>query len=291
MDQDNNILAGLRTLRGINPDLSFSKEDSNYITLPTAIIRPNRYQPRRIFDEKELEELADSIRVQGILQPIIVRPDPDDDCFFEIIAGERRWRAAQLINLKNIPVIIKPLTDEQALVFALIENLQRQDLNPVEEARGLERLVREFNFTHEQVAEAVGKSRVSVTNLLRLLKLTTSVLQWVEEGRLEYGHGRALLSLSDDVQVKLAKEIINRSLSVRETEERVRLYQREQPVEEFETTLLEELSAHCQRWEKSLSNLSVKIKLNAKKKGRVIIPFDGIEEGNWLIDKLKNVLD
>jgi ParB family transcriptional regulator, chromosome partitioning protein len=184
--------------------------------LPVDSIEPGKYQPRRELKEQSLQELAESIRSQGIIQPIVVRALPDDR--YEIIAGERRWRAAKLANLTEIPVIIRQIPDEAALAIALIENIQREDLNAIEEAIALQRLITEFSLTHQQVAVIVGKSRASISNLLRLLSLPEEVKQMVDKGDLEMGHARALLSLDERQQIQTAQKIISKQLSVRETE-------------------------------------------------------------------------
>ncbi len=179
-----------------------------------------RYQPRREFPEESLRELAASIKAQGLMQPIVVRPRPQGG--YELIAGERRWRAAQMAGLSRIPAVVKEVSDEQASAMALIENIQREDLNPVEEAFALQRLKDEFDLTQQQVADAVGKSRVTVTNLLRLLNLTPPVRTLLERGVIEMGHARALLTLPALDQERLAAEVAERQLSVRQTEELVR---------------------------------------------------------------------
>jgi ParB family transcriptional regulator, chromosome partitioning protein len=184
--------------------------------LPVDSIEPGKYQPRRELKEQSLQELAESIRSQGIIQPIVVRALPDDR--YEIIAGERRWRAAKLANLTEIPVIIRQIPDEAALAIALIENIQREDLNAIEEAIALQRLITEFSLTHQQVAAIVGKSRASISNLLRLLSLPEEVKQMVDKGDLEMGHARALLSLDERQRIQTAQKIISKQLSVRETE-------------------------------------------------------------------------
>jgi ParB family chromosome partitioning protein len=183
--------------------------------LPVGRIRPGTYQPRQHFDQVALEALAESIKAQGLVQPVVVRPR---DGAYEIIAGERRWRAAQLAGLKQIPVIIRQADDQSTLALALIENLQREDLNPIEQAHGLARLLEEFSLTHEQLAEAVGLSRAQVTNLLRLLKLPAQVQAWVHDGALSMGHARALLPLTESQQILLGQKAIAQGWSVRQTE-------------------------------------------------------------------------
>jgi ParB family chromosome partitioning protein len=185
-------------------------------TLPVTSIRPGKYQPRTKMNKEALAELAASIKSQGLMQPLLVRPVENER--YELIAGERRWRAAQLAGLTELPVVIRNVPDESALAMALIENIQREDLNPLEEAAGLQRLIDEFKMTHEQAADAVGRSRSATTNLLRLLKLAAPVQGMVMDGALEMGHARALLTLDGARQIEAAHRIAVRGLSVRETE-------------------------------------------------------------------------
>lgn len=185
-------------------------------SLPVEIIHPGQYQPRSKFDEEQIEALAQSIRENGVLQPLIVRRHPDKEGAFEIIAGERRWRAAQRAQLHEIPVLIRDLTDEAALEIALVENVQRQDLSPLEEAEGYKRLIEQFQYTQETLAQKIGKSRVHITNSMRLLALAPVIRQMLEEGQLSAGHGRALLGV-ENAEV-LAKEIVSKGLNVRQTE-------------------------------------------------------------------------
>lgn len=197
-------------------------EGDRLTQLPLDKIRRGPYQPRVHFDAEALQSLADSIRAQGVLQPIVVRPVGGE---YELIAGERRWRAAQLAELQQIPAIVKQLPDEAVAAVTLIENIQREDLNPLEEANAFQRLISEFGMTHQRVSEAVGRSRAAVTNLLRLLELTEEVKKLVDKGQLSMGHARALLGLPGSVQQQLAREIVANDLSVRETEKRVRVAQ------------------------------------------------------------------
>jgi len=191
--------------------------------LPLDRLDRGRYQPRRAFDPDSLRELADSIAVQGVLQPIVVRPVAGER--FEIVAGERRWRAAQQAGLSEIPVVVRDVDEPTALAIALIENIQRDDLSPLEEAGALQRLQGEFALTHQQVAEAVGKSRTTITNLLRLLELEPAATELLREGRIEMGHARALLGLKGEAQGQAARQVAARGLSVRETERLVRRMQ------------------------------------------------------------------
>ena len=190
--------------------------------LPVDLIQRGKYQPRREMDPEALQELADSIKSQGIIQPLIVRSIGDK---YEIIAGERRWRAAKLAGLSEVPVIIRSIPDEAAIAIALIENIQRENLNPIEEAFALARLIEEFGMTHQQVAEAVGKSRTSVTNLLRLLALPEEIKNMLEAGLLEMGHARTLITLHESMQLDTARMIVDKQLSVRETENLIRRLQ------------------------------------------------------------------
>ncbi|MCX7125494.1 MAG: ParB/RepB/Spo0J family partition protein, partial [Gammaproteobacteria bacterium] len=194
--------------------------DGQLKRLPIDVLTPGKYQPRKIMAPEALEELANSIRKQGVIQPIVVRPI--DNHRYEIIAGERRWRAAQLAELNYIPAIVREISDEAAMLIALIENIQRRDLNVIEEANALNRLMSEFKMTHQDVADAVGKSRTAVTNILRLLKLNSDVRGLVENGLLEMGHARTLLTLDEEQQSHAANIIIARALSVRETEDLIR---------------------------------------------------------------------
>ncbi len=231
------------------------------------------YQPRKHFDEDALNELADSIKAQGVIQPIVVRAQGDQ---YEIIAGERRWRAAQLAGLAQIPVVIRDIDSQAAAAIALIENIQREDLNPLEEAAALKRLIEEFDLTHQQVADSVGRSRTTVTNLLRLLELAEPVKAWVNQGSLSMGHARALLALDADEQIEAAKIVVNRSLSVRETETLVRQYQ--MPVEDKAIPFID---PDIKRLEDSLSEkLCTKIAIQQGKAGagKLVIHYHNADE-------------
>ena len=211
---------GLDALLGGSPE-GTAQGNSNQSpqTLSLDLVRPSANQPRRFFGEIELQELAASIREKGILQPILVRPAPLNAGYFELVAGERRWRAAQIAQLHEIPVLIRELNDREILEIALIENIQRDDLNAIEEARGFSRLTEEFGETQESVAKQVGKSRSYVANSIRLLRLPRCIQEWLEEGALQAGHARALLMAQDPV--KTAKHVIKQRLSVRQTEKLV----------------------------------------------------------------------
>jgi ParB family chromosome partitioning protein len=242
--------------------------------LPVDIISRGKYQPRVDMHKESLADLADSIRAQGVLQPIVVRQVSGGG--YEIIAGERRWRAAQLAGLHEVPAIVRDVEDRAAIAIALIENIQRENLNPMEEARALERLIREFELTHEQAAEAVGRSRAAVSNLLRLLELDDGVKRMVEQGELEMGHARSLLSLAGSAQLEVARKVIARGLSVRATEALVRQLQqprtaktppRKDPdIRQLETRLADKLGA------------SVQVRPGRGGKGKLEIRYNSLDE-------------
>ena len=258
-------------------------EASAYRELPIYKIEPNPDQPRRDFDDEELQALADSISVHGIIQPLTVRELPTG--YYQIIAGERRWRAARMANLSDIPVVVIEADDKKAMELALIENLQRQDLNPVEEALGYQALIEEYGLTQEEAANRVGKSRPAVTNSLRLLGLCPEVLEKLKRGELTAGHARAILTLkSEKKQLEAAQKIIALALSVRQAETLCKNMNKE-PAPEKEITLKIDYVAEC---EKSLSKhlgRGVKI-INGKRKGRFELEFYGEEDLQNLLDAL-----
>ncbi|WOX03979.1 ParB/RepB/Spo0J family partition protein [Microbulbifer pacificus] len=219
----NNVSEAIAVATGERQGDIVERVDGELKELPIEFLQRGRYQPRRDFPQESLQELADSIRAQGIMQPIVVRPIGEHK--YEIIAGERRWRAAQLAELDKVPALIRDVSDEAAIAMALIENIQREDLNPVEEAVALKRLQDEFELTQQQVAEAVGKSRTAVTNLMRLLTLTDEVRTFLERGDIETGHAKALLGLAGDEQREAARMVVDRGLTVRQTEALVRRFQ------------------------------------------------------------------
>lgn len=219
----NNVSEAIAVATGERQGDIVERVDGELKELPIEFLQRGRYQPRRDFPQESLQELADSIRAQGIMQPIVVRPVGEHR--YEIIAGERRWRAAQLAELDKVPALIRDVSDEAAIAMALIENIQREDLNPVEEAVALKRLQDEFELTQQQVAEAVGKSRTAVTNLMRLLTLTDEVRTFLERGDIETGHAKALLGLAGDEQREAARMVVDRGLTVRQTEALVRRLQ------------------------------------------------------------------
>jgi ParB family chromosome partitioning protein len=254
--------------------------------LPLETIRRGRYQPRREMDPDALEALAHSIRMQGVVQPVVVRPVDEAEGEYELIAGERRWRAAQMAELETIPAVIRPVPDQAAMAIGLIENIQREQLNPLEEAFAFHRLIEEFELTHHQVAEAVGRSRVAVTNYLRLLELTGEAKELVENGQLDMGHARALLAVRGGTQIHAARKVVESGLSVRETE---RLVQALLTDERAETEGEEESApasggerdADVQRLERSLAErlgAPVKIQYNRSGKGRVVISYNSLDE-------------
>lgn len=260
-------------------DQPLEKQNEKLCYLPLDQIQPGKYQPRRDMDHESLEELANSIRAQGVIQPIVVRHILGGR--YEIIAGERRWRAAQLAGLNEIPAIVREVPDEAAIAIALIENIQRENLNPVEEAFALQRLLEEFTLTHSQVAEAVGKSRATVTNLLRLLTLADEVKKMLEHGDLEMGHARALLTLTPDLQVDAAETIVNKGLSVRETEELVRRLQLPQL-----PSMPKSVDPDVRRLQEDLAKrlkLAVNIQHNAKGKGKLVIRYKNLSELDSLL--------
>ena len=261
-------------------------EQSAYRELPVYKVEPNPDQPRREFDEVELQALADSISVHGVIQPLTVREMPSG--YYQIIAGERRWRAARMAGLSDVPVVVMEADDRKAMELALIENLQRQDLNVVEEALGYQALIQEYGLTQEEAAERVGKSRSTVANTLRLLTLSPEVLEKLKTGQLTAGHARAILSLkSEKKQLEAAQKIIALALSVRQAETLCKNMNKEKPREK-EITFAVDYVAEC---EKSLSKhlgRGVKI-VNGKRKGRFELEFYGEEDLQNLLDALMKI--
>ncbi|MCG8426960.1 MAG: ParB/RepB/Spo0J family partition protein [Chromatiales bacterium] len=257
-------------------------------TLPVDLIERGRYQPRRDFNPESLQELADSIAAQGVVQPIVVRPIGENR--YEIIAGERRWRATQQAGLSDIPVVIRDVPDQTAMAMGLIENIQRDDLNPLEEAVALHRLLNEFELTHQQIAQAVGKSRTSVTNLLRLLDLNEDVKRFIEERRLEMGHARALLGLKDEAQSKAARQVVAQGLSVRETEKLVRRLQGVEPAEAAGTKAPPKTDPNVIRLESDLTDklgAQVKIQQGSGGKGKLVISYNSLDELDGILDHIQ----
>ena len=251
--------------------------------VPVEFLRRGKYQPRTHMAEDSLRELAASIKAQGIIQPILVRED--DSGIFEIIAGERRWRAAQIAGLEEVPVVVRDVPDEAALAVALIENIQRENLNPIEEAAGLRRLSDEFGLTHQQVADGVGRSRSAVTNMLRLLSLSKGARELLEQGKIEMGHARALLSLPASQQDAVAREVYARRLSARQTESLVRARgnttgkqgkntgRKDPDVQKLEDSLSERLGARVDVQDKG-------------GKGKVVIEYHSLDELDGIIERI-----
>ncbi|AEA58786.1 ParB/RepB/Spo0J family partition protein [Burkholderia gladioli] len=278
---------GLEALLGGSADITESvKIEGALNTLSLDKLQAGKYQPRTRMDEGALQELAASIRAQGVMQPILVRPIGAER--FEIIAGERRFRAARLAGLAEVPVLIKEVTDQAAAAMALIENIQREDLNPLEEAHGIQRLLDEFSFTHEQAAEAVGRSRSAVSNLLRLLNLAAPVQTMLLAGDLDMGHARALLAVDAATQITLAHQVVNRRLSVRETEKLVAQTTKEAPA--LKAKAKDDGGRDTRRLEEELSDMlasNVKIKLGRRGRGQLTIDFGDLDALEGILLRLR----
>lgn len=282
------LLGGAREIElGDEDGIAGASAQESVSSLPLDLIQRGRYQPRRDFDPDSLRELADSIAAQGVIQPIVVRPIGEGR--YEIVAGERRWRASQQAGLREIPVVVRDVDEQAAIAIALIENIQRADLNPLEEAEALARLLTEFGLTHQQVAEAVGKSRTTVTNLLRLLELNDEVKGYLRGGRLEMGHARALLGLRGPQQSRAAGEVVARGLSVRETERRVRRLQLEG--EETPRTLPRvEPDPDVRRLQDDLTDrlgARVLIQQGRRGAGRLVIAYNSLDELDGILGHIK----
>lgn len=250
--------------------------------VPVEFIQPGRYQPRTWFSEESLVELAESIRSQGVMQPIVLRSIGQDS--YEIIAGERRWRAAQKAGLEKIPAVVRDVDDESALAMSLIENIQREDLNPLEEATALQRLIDDFQLTHQEIASAVGKSRSAVTNTLRLCSLEPRVATLLERGELEMGHARALLTLDSENQVEVAETIVAKGLNVRQTEVLVKNLGKPEKVTSSKVT-----DADTRRLEENLGTSlgqPVRIRHTAKGKGQLVISYNNLDELDGILQRM-----
>ena len=273
------VMSGKRA----GPGATDAAVDGNFRLLPVDIIRRGKHQPRRIVEESALQELAHSVRARGIVQPIVVRPAGSGR--FEIVAGERRWRAAQMAGLDEVPAVVHECSDQEAAAIALIENIQREDLNPIEEAQGYRTLADEFGLTHQELADAVGRSRSAVSNALRLLDLNDDVRALVERGELDMGHARALLSLSGAVQSETAAEVVRRGLSARETEKLVRRkakgesprepMTRDPDVVRLETELAERLGA------------KVRIDHKTRGTGSVTIHYGSLDALDGILERIR----
>jgi ParB family chromosome partitioning protein len=257
--------------------------DGQILKLPVEYLQSGRYQPRHDFDPEALEQLAASIRAEGIIQPIVAR-QLDNEKHYEIIAGERRWRAAKSIGMNQVPVIVRNFSDSSAMAVSLIENIQREDLNPIEEANALQRLLEEFGMTHKQVASAVGRSRTTVSNLLRLLALDKHVSLFLERGDLEMGHARALLSLTHDNQRKAAEQIIARNLTVRETEKLVKQFGEINVTHQKPSTT--PIVGSQQEKLGRVLNTKVTIQQNERGQGKIVIFFNNAEKLQNLIEQI-----
>jgi ParB family chromosome partitioning protein len=279
---------GLDALLGASQSMDAAKgdRDGELKMLPIEALHRGKYQPRNDFDAVSLEELTQSIRVQGVMQPIVVRADKDGNGY-EIIAGERRWRAAQTAGLGEIPAVVRSVDDEAALAMSLIENIQREDLNPIEEATALRRLIDEFEMTHEMAADAVGRSRVAVSNLLRLLDLRPEVRALVEHGELNMGHARALLGLDPAQQPRAAAEVVRRQLSARDTEALVRRYKTVEAGASAQAAA--EKDPDVRRLEDQLSlriSAPVRIQHNVKGAGSVTIRYSSLDELDGILERI-----
>lgn len=246
------------------------------------LLKRGEYQPRRFIQEQDLQELAGSIEKHGVMQPIVIRPIDDELHPYEIIAGERRWRAAQLAGLTEIPAIVRDLTDQVAIALALIENIQRQDLNPIDQAMALQRFHDEFGLSHQEIAETVGKARTTVSNLLRLLTLAEPVKELMQQGLLDMGHARAILTLKAKDQLKVAQHVIEKNLSVRQTEQLVRDFNAPKQ-EKPKTAIAPDIQQLTQRLSERFS-ADVKIDYNKQGKGKLTISYHSLEELDGILN-------
>ena len=275
--------------RGLDALLSGSDDakGESLQSLPVERVGPGKYQPRTRMDEASLAELAESIKAQGVMQPILVRPV--DGGRYEIIAGERRWRAAQRAGLKQVPALVRTVPDQAALALALIENIQREDLNPLEEAQGIGRLIEEFGLTHEAAAAAVGRSRSAVSNLLRLAQLAKPVQELLHDGKLDMGHARALLALPVSQQLSAAGRIVAQSLSVRDTERLVQSLLAS-PARRARRATRKRVDGDLARLETEIADAlgaSVRIESSRKGAGRVVIAYSSLEQLDGILARLK----
>ncbi len=279
------LLGAGNASRAIDDTAAEGAEQHVLKEIPVDLIQRGKYQPRRDIDPESLQELAESIRVQGIMQPIVVRPISDRK--YEIIAGERRWRAAQLAGLDQVPAVIRDVSDESAIAMALIENIQREDLNPIEEAVALQRLQQEFDLTQQEVADAVGKSRSTIANLLRLMSLQEDVRLLLERGDMEMGHARALLALTGTHQSQAARTVVGKGMSVRQTEALVRnlLARQEAPAPEPAR-----MDPNIRQLQDDLSQrlgARVLIQHGAKGKGKLVLSYNSLDELDGILSHIK----
>ncbi len=254
-------------------------------TLPVEQLRKGKYQPRTQFSEESLQELAESIKAQGLVQPVVVRKVADD---YEIVAGERRWRAAQMAGLHEIPIVVREIDDVTTAAFSIIENIQREDLNPLEEAIALQRFVQDFDMTHQEIGSMIGRSRASVSNLLRLLDLAEPVKALLNESRIEMGHARSMLSLKEADQISLATEIVKKGLSVRETEKKVRQLLQGKPQNKTEKT--QNKDPNTKAIEARLSEkmcTKVDLQTSANGKGKLVIHYNNLDELEGILQHIE----
>ena len=285
------LLGGSQSMNDLHDAQNHAEAMNNpagqLIMISRELLQAGKYQPRSHMDETALNELAESIKEQGVMQPIIVRSVGEGR--YEIIAGERRYRAAGIAGLTEVPVLIKEVDDKKALSLALIENIQREDLNAIEEAQGLQRLIREFDYTHETCAQAIGRSRSAVSNLLRLLNLAEPVQTMLLAGDVEMGHARALLSLDAAQQIMLAQEISNRRLSVRDAEKRVAQVQKGEAEIHTNSSKKRNTTGDIKALQDKLSDAlgaQVEIKMGAKNKGKMTIAFANLDVLDGIIAKV-----
>ncbi|MDH2917928.1 MAG: ParB/RepB/Spo0J family partition protein [Sideroxydans sp.] len=276
--------------RGLNALLSGSKSEKDDVLreLNVSLLQPGKYQPRSYMDAESLNELASSIKSQGVMQPILVRQITDEQ--YEIIAGERRWRAAQLAGLTHVPVLVRSVKDNVALAMALIENIQRENLNPLEEAVGIQRLIDEFEMTHQQAADAVGRSRSAASNLLRLLNLSSSVQELLMHGKLDMGHARALLGLEGADQISAANQIVLEALSVREAEGLVQNWAKQHATSAAKNSPKVAISRDVARLEELLAErigAAVAIKTGAKGTGKLVISYTSNDHLDALLARIQ----
>ena len=245
-------------------------------------LKRGEYQPRRFIDEADLQELAASIQKHGVMQPIVIRPINDAEHAYEIIAGERRWRAARIAGLTEIPAIVRDLTDQVAIALALIENIQRQDLNPIDQALALQRFHEEFGLSHQEIADTVGKARTTVSNLLRLLSLTDEVKNLMQQGQIDMGHARAILTLKAKDQLQIAKIVMDKGLSVRQTEQLVRDWNTPKQ-EKASAPLVADVEQLTQKLSERFS-ANVKIDYNNQGKGKLVISYNSLDELDGILN-------
>lgn len=276
--------------RGLDALLSGSKSEKDDVLrdLSVTLLKPGKYQPRSFMDEESLNELAASIKSQGVMQPILVRQLDDES--YEIIAGERRWRAAQLAGLTHVPVLVRSVKDNVALAMALIENIQRENLNPLEEAIGMQRLIDEFDMTHQAAADAVGRSRSAASNLLRLLKLTQPVQEMLMVSKLDMGHARALLALEGAEQVSAANQIMLEQMSVREAETLVQNWSKPKQAKGGNNSTNKQIDRDVERLQEQLADTigtTVMIKQGSKGAGKLVISYSSNDHLEELIARIK----